>query len=276
VILEDLQSRTVGGPGYDDETWFDFGISEDDDEVNSCTLTNDVSEAFNDVVFDEDAFGSGLEPYSTSVSSQHACGKPASPRSSVLTFNSSSHRSSKRSVSNLTSSSLPFGVSDDDDSNQIMVSMGSRRKSREWEGLGKIETKSESQETQHFKDVAESSFDTIDTASTNIETDTSDMNASTSPPEAITSDVVSVELNNKIPNESTIPLEIATNSHCDSQNQILQAITGQHEAISPKSMISPNSKSPSEEPRRSGRAVKVPAWLDDKNLDTPSPKKRRR
>lgn len=76
--------------------------------------------------------------------------------------------------------------------------------------------------------------------------------------------------------ENTISLEIANNSHCDSENQILQAIIVQSEANSPKSMISPNSKSPSEEPRRSGRAVKAPAWLDDKNVDTPSPKKRRR
>jgi len=272
VILDDLQSRAVSGPGYEEEMLFDFGISEDDDEVNSA-LSTEVSEAFNDVVFDECEFTSGLD-YGSSTSQ-----KPSSPRSSILGFNQSCSQRSKRMVSNLAAASLPFGVSDDDDSNQIMVSMSGRRKSKEWDHMVKMGRKDpDSPDLQNFQDTK--SFDLKDIDKTSF-VDNSDTVQSIQPSEAHHNDSVSVSeesveslIKNEMNDESSqsnISLDGESNPFSDPPSPKVHSLV--NDPIITKPTVVPD-RSP-DDLRRSRRAVKAPVWLDD-NIDTSSPKRRRR
>lgn len=119
--MDDLQRD---GAPYDEEMLFDFGIAEDDETINS------LPDGFSDAEFD--GFSDGMEVYNNSV--QTSLKTSNLSKSPVITSGILLNQRSAL-MRHATHPQLPSDISDDDDSNQIMVSMNIRRSSQEWDAV---------------------------------------------------------------------------------------------------------------------------------------------
>lgn len=125
--MDDLQRV---GAAYDEEMLFDFGITEDDDndEAIACTLGTD---GFSDGEFDE--FGvAGMDAYTNSTQNSikaSSLSKSPTPTSGILL-------SQRSQIKPSTHPQLSSEISDDEDSNQIMVSIHNNgRPSQDWDSV---------------------------------------------------------------------------------------------------------------------------------------------